>query len=99
MNAALHNVAHASTNGCAEQELTRGCYAVCTVCGRGDKVQTETEQGSPTTTVKEHICTRCDAVGHTVISGRLPDEVFKTNGKVRTLDLSLDENEEYRGTF
>jgi len=29
--------------------------------------------------------------------GNVP--VFKTNGKVRTFDLSLDENEEYRGTF
>jgi len=99
MNAALHNVAHASTNGCAERGLTRDCYAACTVCGRGDKVETETEQGSPLTTVKEHVCARCDVVGHTVISWRLPDQTFRTNGKVRTLDLSLDENEESRGTF
>jgi hypothetical protein len=81
------------------REASRHDGAACRACGRGDAVVSRSRREYDTT-VKRHVCTRCEAYGATMIRARRgkPARV-RSLGDVQTFDLADDVNARFRGTF
>lgn len=98
-NDAEFNAVLTALMGMDSRDSAKWDSPVCKECGRMDAVETDSRR-KVNMTVKRHTCTRCDTHGATLVDvnhGPGPARV-SSGGDVETVDLSLDENAEYRGT-
>jgi hypothetical protein len=81
------------------RDSSRHDAAACRACGRGDAVISNCRRKYDTT-VKRHVCTRCETYGASLIRARsgVPARV-RSLGDVQIFDLSDETNARFRSTF
>jgi hypothetical protein len=85
---------HAEPRGSSRHDA-----AACRACGRGDAVISKCRRKYDTT-VKRHVCTRCETYGASLIRARPGDPArVRSLGDVQIYDLGNEANTRFRGTF
>lgn len=81
------------------REASRHDGIACRACGRGDAVASRSRRAYDTT-VKRHVCRRCEAYGASLIRARPgKSALVRSLGDVQIFDLSDAVNARFRGTF